>query len=107
MSGAELEEIEKYLAQDCRELHAVDISSVMLSKASERLPFPNVSLKLGNGRDLGMYPDAKFDAVFSLLMLQHLEKEDAFLYLLEIHRVLQASRHIRRPVPESTIRQTF
>jgi ubiquinone/menaquinone biosynthesis C-methylase UbiE len=87
--GCGIGRVEKYLAQDCRELHAVDISSVMLSKAHERLPFRNVSLKLGNGRDLGMYPDAKFDAVFSLLMLQHLEKEDAFLYLLEIHRVLK------------------
>jgi ubiquinone/menaquinone biosynthesis C-methylase UbiE len=87
--GCGIGRIEKYLAQDCRELHAVDISSVMLSKAYERLPRHNVSLALGNGKDLAMYPAAKFDAVFSLLMLQHLEKEDAFFYLLEIHRVLK------------------
>jgi ubiquinone/menaquinone biosynthesis C-methylase UbiE len=87
--GCGLGRVEKYLAQDCRELHAVDISSVMLSKAYDRLPFANVFLKLGNGKDLRMYPDAKFDAVFSLLVLQHLEKEDAFFYLLEIHRVLK------------------
>ena len=78
----------------------------MLSKASERLPFRNVSLKLGNGRDLGMYPDAKFDAVFSLLMLQHLEKEDAFLTCWRSIGCLRKQAHCCS-VPEFTIRQTF
>lgn len=87
--GCGIGRVEKFLAPDCRELHAVDISSVMLRKAYDRLPFPNVYLRLGNGKDLRMYPDGKFDAVFSLLVLQHLEKEDAFFYLLEINRVLR------------------
>lgn len=87
--GCGIGRVEKFLAEHCRELHATDISAVMLRKAFERLPFPNVFLMLGNGRDLSMYQDAKFDVVFSLLVLQHLEKEDAFFYLLEFNRVLK------------------
>lgn len=87
--GCGIGRIDKFLAKHCRELHALDISSVMLSRASERLPYDNVFLRLGNGKDLNIYDDAKFDAVFSLLVLQHLEKEDAFYYLLEFNRVLK------------------
>jgi ubiquinone/menaquinone biosynthesis C-methylase UbiE len=87
--GCGIGRVEKFLAPECREMHAVDISSVMLRKAYDRLPFPNVHLHRGNGKDLRMFSDSKFDAVFTLLVLQHLEKEDAYFYLLEIHRVLK------------------
>lgn len=87
--GCGIGRVEKFLGPECMELHAVDISSVMLRKAYDRLPMPNIHLHLGNGKDLRMFPDEKFDAVFSLLVLQHLEKEDAFFYLLEINRVLK------------------
>jgi ubiquinone/menaquinone biosynthesis C-methylase UbiE len=87
--GCGIGRIDKFLAEHCQELHAVDVSSVMLNKAFERLPFDNVFLRLGNGRDLNFYDDEKFDALFSLLVLQHLEKEDAFYYLLEFNRVLK------------------
>lgn len=87
--GCGIGRIDKFLAEHCKELHAVDISRVMLGKAFERLPFRNVFLHLGNGRDLNMYDNAKFDALFSLLVLQHLVKEDAFYYLLEFNRVLK------------------
>ncbi len=87
--GCGIGRVEKFLAQHCRELHALDISSGMLMRAFERLPYDNVFLRLGNGKDLNIYNDAKFDAIFSLLVLQHLEKEDAFYYLLEFNRVLK------------------
>jgi ubiquinone/menaquinone biosynthesis C-methylase UbiE len=89
--GCGIGRIDKFLAEHCRELHAVDVSSVMLTKAFDRLPFDNVFLRLGNGRDLNFYDDGKFEALFSLLVLQHLEKEDAFYYLLEFNRVLKES----------------
>lgn len=87
--GCGIGRVELFLAEHCRELHAVDISHVMLAKASDRLPFQNTHLKLGNGRDLSMYKESTFDCVFSFLVLQHLEKEDAFLYLMEFNRVLK------------------
>ena len=35
-----------------------------------------------NGKDLSLFPDEKFDFVFSIIVLQHLEKEDAVFYCI-------------------------
>jgi len=88
--GCGIGRIERFLAPYCRELHAVDISSVMLKKASKRLAdVTNVQLRKVNGKDLSFYRDATFDALFCLLVLHHLEYEDAFGYLLEFNRILK------------------
>jgi ubiquinone/menaquinone biosynthesis C-methylase UbiE len=88
--GCGVGRIEKFLAPSCRLLHAADVSKVMLKKAAERLQgIPNVMFNRVDGNSLDCFSDEMFDAVFSLLVLQHLEKEDAFRYLLEFHRVLK------------------
>ena len=51
--------------------------------------YPNVCLYKTNGKDLSLFPEGKFDFVFSLFVFQHLEKEDTYLYLTEIFRVLK------------------
>jgi ubiquinone/menaquinone biosynthesis C-methylase UbiE len=88
--GCGIGRIEKFLAFSCRELHAADVSEVMLKKASQRLSkTPNLTFHRVDGQSLSGFRDEMFDAVFSLLVLQHLAKEDAFLYLLEFHRILK------------------
>ncbi|MEM2144030.1 MAG: class I SAM-dependent methyltransferase [Candidatus Jordarchaeaceae archaeon] len=88
--GCGIGRVEKFLAQHCKEIHGVDVSSRMLKFAKENLKeHPNVFLHRTNGKDLSLFSDGKFDFVFSLLTLQHMEKEDVFYYLIEIRRVLK------------------
>ncbi len=89
--GCGVGRVERYLAPQVRELWAVDVSGEMIRRASERLAgLPNVRLReVGNREFLSAFEAARFDLVFSFLVLQHLEKEDAFLYLRDAFRVLK------------------
>jgi cyclopropane fatty-acyl-phospholipid synthase-like methyltransferase len=90
--GCGIGRVEKYLAPQVVEMHAVDISGEMIARARVRLSeLRNVSLREVTPIEfLAAYPAGKFDLVFSLLVLQHLEKEDAFLYLEDARRVLRS-----------------
>jgi ubiquinone/menaquinone biosynthesis C-methylase UbiE len=88
--GCGIGRIETYLAPHCRKLYAVDVSDGMIAMARERLKgIDNVVLDVVDGTSLRQFDDSLFDFVFSLLVLQHMEKEDAYLYLEEMHRVLK------------------
>ena len=89
--GCGIGRVEKYLAPRVAEMHAVDISGEMIRRARVRLSgLPNVFVREVSPIEfLAAYPDDRFDLVFSLLVLQHLEKEDAFLYLEDARRVLR------------------
>lgn len=89
--GCGIGRVERYLAPRVRELWAVDVSGEMIRRAAERLSgFANVNLReVGNREHLAAFPDGRFDLVFSFLVLQHLEKEDAFLYVRDAFRVLR------------------
>ena len=89
--GCGIGRVEKYLAPRIRELHAVDISGEMISRARSRLEgLSNVHLReVGLEEYLSAFPDGKFDLVFSLLVLQHMEREHAYTYLEHAHRVLK------------------
>ena len=69
----------------------MDISGEMLRLARKRLEgLSNVHLReVGNRDFLSSFEAERFDLVFSFLVLQHLEKEDAFLYLRDAWRVLK------------------
>lgn len=89
--GCGIGRVEKYLAPHVAEIHAVDISGEMIARARARLEgLPNVHLREVTPIEfLAAHPEGRFDLVFSLLVLQHLEKEDAFLYLEDARRVLR------------------
>jgi len=59
--------------------------------AGKRLAgLPNVHLReVGNREFLSSFRAGTMDVVFSFLVLQHMEREDAFLYLRDAHRVLK------------------
>jgi len=90
--GCGIGRVERYLAPRVRELWAVDVSGEMIRRAGERLSgIANVHLReVGNREYLAAFPEGRFDLVFSFLVLQHLEKEDAFLYIRDAFRVLRA-----------------
>ena len=89
--GCGVGRVERYLAPHVAEMHAVDISGEMIARARERLAgLGNVHLKeIGNADFLSSFESDRFDLVFSFLVLQHLEREDAFLYLRDAYRILK------------------
>jgi SAM-dependent methyltransferase len=89
--GCGVGRVDKYLAPRVRELHAIDVSGEMIRRARTRLEgLPNVRLReVRNKEFLSAFDSGRFDLVFSFLVLQHLEKEDAFLYLRDAARVLK------------------
>ncbi len=89
--GCGVGRVEKYLAPHVAQMHAVDVSGEMIARALERLAgLTNVSLReIGNDEFLRSFESDRFDLVFSFLVLQHLSKEDAYLYLRDAFRVLK------------------
>jgi ubiquinone/menaquinone biosynthesis C-methylase UbiE len=100
--GCGVGRVEKYLAPRVRELHGIDISGEMIRRAGERLAgLANVRLReVGNREFLSGFPDGSMDLVFSFLVLQHLEREDAFLYLRDAHRVLKPGGRLLTQFPD-------
>jgi len=89
--GCGVGRVEKYLAPRVREMWSIDISGEMIRLAGKRLAgLPNVHLReVGNREFLSSFRAGTMDVVFSFLVLQHMEREDAFLYLRDAHRVLK------------------
>lgn len=88
--GCGIGRLEKFLAPHCLELHAVDVSPNMIRIATKRLQgTKNVFLKVGDSSNLSEYSAEFFDVVISMLVLQHMDQEDAFRSLLEFNRVLK------------------
>ena len=78
-----------YVAPQCRTLWAVDASAGMLNMARERLSgLGNVRFALCLDTRVPTIQTASVDLVYSILVLQHLEKEDAFLLMRDVVRML-------------------
>jgi ubiquinone/menaquinone biosynthesis C-methylase UbiE len=73
------------------EIHGVDVSDEMVRLARERLRgAPNAFAHATSGADLAMFPDEKFDFVYSYAVFQHIPSRDVvFHYLREARRVLK------------------
>jgi SAM-dependent methyltransferase len=85
------------LSRHFREIHGVDVSDEMIVLARERLKStPNAFPHHGTGSDLGMFPDEKFDFVYSYAVFQHIPSKDVvFHYLREARRVLKTGGILR------------
>lgn len=79
------------------EIHGVDVSDEMIRLASERLrDAPNAYAHHGSGAGLEMFPDGRFDFVYSYAVFQHIpSREVVFRYLHEANRVLQPGGVLR------------
>jgi ubiquinone/menaquinone biosynthesis C-methylase UbiE len=79
------------LARQFQEIHGVDVSDEMIRLAQERLGHtPNAFPQVCSGADLGMFPTAKFDFVYSYAVFQHIPSRDVvFSYLRDAFRVLK------------------
>ncbi|MFQ6042058.1 MAG: class I SAM-dependent methyltransferase [Candidatus Poribacteria bacterium] len=88
--GCGIGRVEKFLAPLCREIYAVDVSSRMLKRARKRLKdFANIHFVKNDGRSLEFLADESIDFALSVLVFQHIEREDTVCYLADIYRVLK------------------
>jgi SAM-dependent methyltransferase len=88
--GCGIGRVALHTAPLCRRLWAVDASPLMLRYARRRLAgCGNVSFARSRGTAVPDVPDASVDLVYSLLTLQHLEREDAFLLMEDARRMLR------------------
>jgi SAM-dependent methyltransferase len=85
------------LSRHFKEIHGVDVSDAMIELARQRLrgtsnAFPHHS----SGSDLKLFPDEKFDFVYSYAVFQHIPSgEVVFQYLREARRVLKTGGILR------------
>ena len=88
--GCGVGRIGRELVDLCASWHGVDISSAMLKVAAERLDGrPGVTLSELNRTELPMVANRSLDAAYSVAVVCHMDKEDLFLYLLELARALK------------------
>lgn len=97
--GCGMGRIERYLAPYCKEIFAVDVSAGMIKLAKKHVKNENVHFIKNNGKDLQIFENNQFDFIFSILTLQHMEKEDAYIYLEEMYRVLKPKGKIYLQFP--------
>ena len=88
--GCGVGRVARYVASCCGTLWAVDASETMLRLARERLgELPNVRFARCTGTAIPDLRDDEIDFAYSILTLQHLEREDAFALVREVRRVLK------------------
>lgn len=88
--GCGLGRIGRQLANSCAHWTGVDISGEMIRHARERLEgIENVSFHQLERASLERFEDDSFDKAYSLAVLCHMDKEDLFLYLEELRRVVR------------------
>lgn len=88
--GCGVARIGRELAPLCERWHGVDVSANMLKVAQLRTAhLTNVELHLLSRASLSLFPENSFDKAYSVAVLIHLDKEDLFLYLRELTRVLR------------------
>ncbi len=89
-----------YVAEQCSKLWAVDVSPAMLKLASARLAHrSNVRYAQCLETRFPDVPDGSVDFAYSILVLQHVEREDAYRLMSELLRVLRpgASAYLTFP----------
>ncbi len=82
--------IGRELVQRCANWTGVDISPNMIKSAARRLEgHDNVRLEVLDRTSLSMIETDSLDKAYSVAVLCHMDKEDLFLYLRELARVLK------------------
>jgi ubiquinone/menaquinone biosynthesis C-methylase UbiE len=88
--GCGIGRVTRYVAPLCSEVWAVDVSTRMLDIARRRLGgIPNVRFAVCSDTALSEPQTSTVDMAYSLLTLQHVEREHAFALMREVRRVLR------------------
>jgi len=88
--GAGVGRIEYAIAPHVKKCYGIDVSSVLPKVAQRNLSqYGNVEFRTGDGRTLGIFPDATFDVIYSTIAFQHMPKDVFRSYLADTHRALK------------------
>jgi ubiquinone/menaquinone biosynthesis C-methylase UbiE len=88
--GCGIGRIARFVAPRCRELWLADISPRMLEMAHERLGgLASIRLVRATPRGVPELGTGTLDLAYSVLVLQHVEREDAFCMLRDVLRMLR------------------
>ena len=89
--GCGLGRLMRWLAQDCGEIHGVDISPEMVAAGRARLAdIRHAHFHVAGNSDLAAFSSASFDFVFSYAVFQHIpERALVYRYIDEAFRVLK------------------
>ena len=88
--GCGVGRIGRELAPKCKDWQGVDIAANMLQVAKSRTShLSNVAFEQLSRTSLSMFATDSFDKAYTVAVLIHLDKEDVFLYLREVARVLR------------------
>jgi len=88
--GCGVGRIGRELAPGCAHWTGVDISEKMIDHARERLSsLPNTDFYQLERTSLDMIPDGSLTRAYSVAVLCHMDKEDLYLYLRELHRAVR------------------
>ena len=88
--GCGVARIGRELAPSCAHWTGVDISGNMIERAAQRTAhLDNVTLYRLDRNNLEMIPDNSIDKAYSIAVMCHMDKEDLYLYLEELQRVVK------------------
>jgi SAM-dependent methyltransferase len=88
--GCGIGRIGRELAPRCRHWTGVDISGNMLQHAAERMRgLDNTAFHRLERSSLEMLDDDCVDKAYSIAVFCHMDKEDLYLYMRELHRVVR------------------
>lgn len=101
--GCGIGRVMRFIAPYCREISGVDTSSLILRKARHELSScRNCNFYRQDFKRFNAFPDDSFDLIYSFYVLQHMEKEDAYICLKRIQLLLKPKGIIYLQFPDFT-----
>jgi len=101
--GCGIGRVMKFISPHCKEIHGVDTSALILKRAKKELNgLKNCFFYRANFRKFNTCSADSFDLIYSFYTLQHMEKEDAYLCLIQIHNFLKPRGIVYIQFPDFT-----
>jgi ubiquinone/menaquinone biosynthesis C-methylase UbiE len=100
--GCGVGRLTRALSKSFNECFGVDISQQMIDLANEyNNKYKNINFVVNPSRDLSIFPDHKFDLIYSYLVLQHIPKKSIiYSYIKEFIRTVRPGGLIAFQLPE-------
>jgi len=100
--GCGIGRVAKFMSKNVKNLYAVDISKEMIAFAKKFCKeCKNIEYQNTKGTIIEL-KDNSIDFIYTLLTLQHVEKEDAYLIIKEMNRILKNNKIIYATFPDFT-----
>lgn len=106
--GCGIGRVMRFIAPYCKEINGVDTSSLILRRAKHELSrFKNCHFYRQDFKRFDALPHDSVDLIYSLYVLQHMEKEDAYICIKRMQRLLKPNGTIYLQFPDFTADHYF